>query len=276
MLSLKLADRTITTDLPAFIMGIVNVTPDSFWSGSRGGVERAKKLIDDGAHLLDIGGESTRPDSEYIDEEEEIRRVVPVIEQIRKVSDIPISVDTRKYAVMKAAVEAGADILNDVSAMEDSPKLAELCAETKIPVILMHKRGIPSDMQKNTAYGNIFNEVNQYLASRVQFALDAGVETDKIILDPGIGFGKDVESNFELIRRCGELCDGKYPVLMALSRKSCLGAITGRAVEERLSATLAADILSVLHGAFMVRVHDVAETKDTLAVYNAVQNGKIS
>ena len=276
MLSLKLADRTITTDLPAFIMGIVNVTPDSFWSGSRGGVERAKKLIDDGAHLLDIGGESTRPDSEYIDEEEEIRRVVPVIEQIRKVSDIPISVDTRKYAVMKAAVEAGADILNDVSAMEDSPKLAELCAETKIPVILMHKRGIPSDMQKNTAYGNIFNEVNQYLASRVQFALDAGVEPDKIILDPGIGFGKDVESNFELIRRCGELCDGKYPVLMALSRKSCLGAVTGRAVEERLSATLAADILSVLHGAFMVRVHDVAETKDTLAVYNAVQNGKIS
>lgn len=276
MLSLKLADRTITTDLPAFIMGIVNATPDSFWSGSRGGVERAKKLIDDGAHLLDIGGESTRPDSEYIDEEEEIRRVVPVIEQIRKVSDIPISVDTRKYAVMKAAVEAGADILNDVSAMEDSPKLAELCAETKIPVILMHKRGIPSDMQKNTAYGNIFNEVNQYLASRVQFALDAGVETDKIILDPGIGFGKDVESNFELIRRCGELCDGKYPVLMALSRKSCLGAVTGRSVEERLSATLAADILSVLHGAFMVRVHDVAETKDTLAVYNAVQNGKIS
>ncbi len=276
MLSLKLADRTITTDLPAFIMGIVNATPDSFWSGSRGGVERAKKLIDDGAHLLDIGGESTRPDSEYIDEEEEIRRVVPVIEQIRKVSDIPISVDTRKYAVMKAAVEAGADILNDVSAMEDSPKLAELCAETKIPVILMHKRGIPSDMQKNTAYGNIFNEVNQYLASRVQFALDAGVEPDKIILDPGIGFGKDVESNFELIRRCGELCDGKYPVLMALSRKSCLGAVTGRAVEERLSATLAADILSVLHGAFMVRVHDVAETKDTLAVYNAVQNGKIS
>lgn len=276
MLSLKLADRTITTDLPAFIMGIVNATPDSFWSGSRGGVERAKKLIDDGAHLLDIGGESTRPDSDYIDEEEEIRRVVPVIEQIRKVSDIPISVDTRKYAVMKAAVEAGADILNDVSAMEDSPKLAELCAETKIPVILMHKRGIPSDMQKNTAYGNIFNEVNQYLASRVQFALDAGVEPDKIILDPGIGFGKDVESNFELIRRCGELCDGKYPVLMALSRKSCLGAVTGRAVEERLSATLAADILSVLHGAFMVRVHDVAETKDTLAVYNAVQNGKIS
>lgn len=276
MLSLKLADRTITTDLPAFIMGIVNATPDSFWSGSRGGVERAKKLIDDGAHLLDIGGESTRPDSEYIDEEEEIRRVVPVIEQIRKVSDIPISVDTRKYAVMKAAVEAGADILNDVSAMEDSPKLAELCAEKKIPVILMHKRGIPSDMQKNTAYGNIFNEVNQYLTSRVQFALDAGVEPDKIILDPGIGFGKDVESNFELIRRCGELCDGKYPVLMALSRKSCLGAVTGRAVEERLSATLAADILSVLHGAFMVRVHDVAETKDTLAVYNAVQNGKIS
>ena len=175
MKTLNLKNRAVSTKLPAFVMGIVNATPDSFFDKSRGGVEDALRLIDEGADLLDIGGESTRPGSEYVSAEEEIRRVIPVIEGVRKVSDIPISVDTRKFEVMKAAFEAGADILNDISALVDDVRLAPFCAEVKIPVILMHKRGNPSTMQKNTVYENVFDEVNEYLKDRVDFALNAGI-----------------------------------------------------------------------------------------------------
>lgn len=274
MKKLNLRNRTVETKLPAFVMGIVNATPDSFFDKSRGDAERALRLIDDGADLLDIGGESTRPGSEYVSAEEEIRRVVPVVEEIRKYSDIPISIDTRKFDVMKAAFEAGADILNDISALEDDERLASFCANENLPVILMHKRGIPSNMQKNTDYGkNVFDEVNSYLEKRAEFALASGIKSDKIWLDPGVGFGKDVKGNFELIRRCGELGGGKYQVLMALSRKSCIGAVTGREVQERLSGTLTADVLSVLHGASMIRVHDVKEAVDSLKIISAVEFG---
>ncbi len=266
---LNLKNRTVTTNLPAFVMGIVNATPDSFFDKSRGGVDDALRLIEDGAEILDIGGESTRPGSEYVRADEEIRRVLPVIEGVRKVSDIPISVDTRKFEVMKAAFEAGADILNDISALEDDERLAPFCAETKIPVILMHKRGNPSTMQKNTVYGNVFDEVNGYLKNRVDFALKAGIEADKIWLDPGIGFGKNVTDNFELMKRCGDFLDGKYPLLMALSRKTCIGEVTGRDIQGRLSGTLTANLLSVLRGAAMIRVHDVAEAVDSMKVLKA-------
>lgn len=270
MKTLALLNRTISTELSAFVMGIVNATPDSFFSGSRGGAEHARRLIEEGADILDIGGESTRPGSEYVSASEEISRIVPVIREIRKISDIPISVDTRKLEVMKAAFDEGADILNDISALEDDEALAPFCAETKIPVILMHKRGNPSTMQKNTVYANIFDEVNDYLLRRVEYAKNCGIAGEKIWLDPGIGFGKNVEGNFELIRRCGELCGGNFPVLMALSRKSCIGEITGRQVEERLSGTIAANLLSVLRGAAMIRVHDVAAAVDSLKVLRAV------
>ena len=163
MKTLKLKNRIVSTKLPAFVMGIMNATPDSFFDKSRGGVADALRLIEEGADLLDIGGESTRPGSEYVSAEEEIRRVIPVIEGIRKVSDIPVSVDTRKFEVMKAAFDAGADILNDISALEDDSRLAQFCAESKIPVILMHKRGNPSTMQKNTVYENV-DEVNEFFA----------------------------------------------------------------------------------------------------------------
>lgn len=271
MISLKLADRTISTELPAFVMGIVNATPDSFWEGSRGGAEEAFRLIAEGADILDVGGESTRPGSAYVSEEEEIRRVIPVIQEIRKKSDIAISVDTRKLAVMKAAFEAGADILNDVSALEDDPCLAEFCAEKNIPVILMHKRGIPVEMQNNTDYQNIFNEVNDYLLQRALFAENAGVSPEKIILDPGIGFGKNLEGNIQLIKDVGKLGNGKYMVLMALSRKTCIGQMTGKEIADRMAGTLAADLVSVMNGAQMVRVHDVKETVDTLKVLKYIR-----
>lgn len=270
MKTLNLASRKISTDFPAFVMGIVNCTPDSFFSGSRGGAERAFELIDEGADILDLGGESTRPGSDYVSAEEEIKRIVPVIEKIRRKSDIPISVDTRKKSVMQAAFNSGADILNDISALEDEPELAFFAAEKKIPVILMHKRGIPSTMQADTEYKNIFNEVSSYLEQRAEFAIKNGIEKEKIIVDPGIGFGKNLEGNLNLISNCGSLCGGKFPVLMALSRKSCIGQVTGREVQDRLFGTLAADLISVLKGAFMVRVHDVAPCKDTLAVLKSL------
>jgi dihydropteroate synthase len=269
MKTLQLSNRTISTNLPAFVMGIVNATPDSFFDKSRGGADEALRLVDEGAEILDIGGESSRPGSDYVSGEEEIRRVIPVVEEVRRHSDIPISVDTRKFEVMKAAFEAGADILNDISALEDDSSLAPFCAETKIPVILMHKRGNPSTMQKNTVYGNVFDEVNEYLKSRVEFAKSFGIADEKIWLDPGIGFGKNTADNFELMRRCGEFLEGKYPLLMALSRKTCIGDVTGREVSQRLSGTIAANLLSVLKGAGMIRVHDVKEAVDSLKVMKA-------
>ena len=269
MKTLNLRNRAVTTELPAFVMGIGNATPDSFFDKSRGGADEALRLVDEGAEILDIGGESSRPGSDYVSGEEEIRRVIGVVEEVRRHSDIPISVDTRKFEVMKAAFEAGADILNDISALEDDSSLAPFCAETKIPVILMHKRGNPSTMQKNTVYGNVFDEVNEYLKSRVEFAKSFGIADEKIWLDPGIGFGKNTADNFELMRRCGEFLEGKYPLLMALSRKTCIGDVTGREVSQRLSGTIAANLLSVLKGSGRIRVHDVKEAVDSLNVMKA-------
>lgn len=270
MRELVLASRKIATSLPCFVMGIVNCTPDSFFGASRGGVELSFRLIGEGADVLDIGGESTRPSSSYIDADEEIRRVIPVIREIRKRSAIPISVDTRKLAVMKAAFEAGADILNDVSALEDDDALADFAAEMKIPVILMHKRGIPLSMQQRTDYQDVLGEVSSYLQGRVDFAISRGIKEEKIIVDPGIGFGKDLAGNLALIANCGKLCEGRYPVLMALSRKSFLAEITGRDVQQRLSGTIAANLIAAQNGAFMLRVHDVSSCKDSLAVLKSL------
>ncbi|MDD6655505.1 MAG: dihydropteroate synthase [Treponema sp.] len=271
MINLSLSDRTISTNLPAFVMAILNVTPDSFYEKSRGGFELARRIIDSGADIIDIGAESTRPGSDYVCEEEEIKRLIPVIKEIRKISDIPISVDTRKYSVMKACFEYGADILNDVSALEDDERLCSFASEKKIPVILMHKRGKPSQMQKNTEYSDVFKEVNSYLLERASFAEKNGIQSEKIIVDPGIGFGKNLSGNVSLIKNLKELCGGKYKILMALSRKSCIGEMTGHPVDERLSGTLAANLISVLNGASIVRVHDYNETIDILKVLSYIK-----
>ena len=272
MINLSLSDRTISTNLPAFVMAILNVTPDSFYEKSRGGFELARRIIDSGADIIDIGAESTRPGSDYVCEEEEIKRLIPVIKEIRKISDIPISVDTRKYSVMKACFEYGADILNDVSALEDDERLCSFASEKKIPVILMHKRQNPDIMQNYTEYENVFEDVQYYLYSRIEYAVSCGIEESKIIIDPGIGFAKDLKGNLILVKRAGELCGARFPVMMALSRKSFLGQVTGRSVDDRLSGTLAADLYSVMNGASFVRVHDVKETVDTLAVLAAITN----
>lgn len=275
MKELKLASRTVITQQPAFIMGIVNCTPDSFYEASRGGVQQALKMIEQGADIIDLGGESTRPGAEYIDADEEIKRIIPVLKEIRKKSDIPVSIDTRKYEVMKAAFEEGADILNDISALEDDEKLGPFAADVKIPVILMHKRGNSVIMQQNTVYKDIFEEVNEYLEKRAEYTENLGVETDRIIVDPGIGFGKNLMGNMTLINRLDELCHGKYKVLMALSRKTFLGELTGRPVQERLTATVCANMISVQKGASFLRVHDVGETRDMLSVLRGFEVGII-
>lgn len=270
MLEFSLKDRVIKTERAAFVAGIVNANTDSFWKGSRGGFSRAKQLILEGADMLDIGAESSRPGSRYISEKDELKALIPLISKIRKYSDIPISIDTRKKNVMEACVDAGADMLNDISAMEDDPEMGNFCAKTGIPVILMHKRQNPDIMQNYTEYKDVFAEVQDYLYSRIEYATNCGIAEDKIIIDPGIGFAKDLAANLILIKKAGLLCESKFPVMMALSRKSFLLPITGRKVEDRLAGTLAADLYSVMNGCTFVRVHDVKETVDTLNVLKGI------
>jgi len=278
MLELNFSDKTIYTENPAFVMGIVNVTPDSFWEKSRTGAKMALDMFESGADIVDVGGESSRPGADYVSEEEECERVIPVIKKIRQYTDKPISVDTRKVCVMREARKAGADMLNDISALEDDPSLASFCAQEKMPVILMHKRGIPVIMQNNTTYKDPVREITNYLIARVKFAVQNGIEAKKIILDAGIGFGKNLEANIALIRASNKILQDVQAagfsdiahILMALSRKTCIGDITGKSVANRMAGTLAANLVAVQYGATMLRVHDVSETIDILKVLGRI------
>ena len=263
------------------IMGIVNVTPDSFWKESRAlghqGAELALKLVEEGADILDLGAESSRPGSQYVEADEEIQRLIPVIEEIRRHSSIPLSIDTRKKLVMEAAWQQGASIVNDISALEDDPELGVFAAQKGLPVILMHKQGIPSTMQKNPLSDTAFCKVNEYLQQRVQVALSLGIESDKIWLDPGIGFGKNFQANKILVTECGTLCGGKDPVVMGVSRKSFVAQMIGRdsSPEDRLAGTLATNMVAVMAGASILRVHDVAATRDMLLVLENLKSERI-
>ena len=281
MLQLKFGLKRAVTERPAFVMGILNATPDSFYENSRGGVERALQLINEGADIMDIGGESTRPGYTPVSVEEEIARIVPVIQAVRRESSIPISVDTTKLEVFKAAYGAGADIWNDVTALsgarkadgndeksadgtaaaanEPSIESAKFIASTGVSVILMH-----------TGPGSV-KEVSDFLGQRLVFCLSHGVDSEKVIVDPGIGFGKSTEECIELIKNPLSVTDGSYPLLMALSRKRCIGEMTGRDAENRLFGTLAADLISVQRGAKIIRVHDVSSAIDTLNVMKNLQ-----
>lgn len=279
MKTLLLSNRTIVTKRPAFIMGIVNVNDDSFWKGScnvgKAAVNQALQMIEDGADILDFGAESSRPGAEYISEQEELSRLLPVIKELRKLSDIPISIDTRKSSVMKACFECGADILNDISALEDDEKLGNFVAKSKIPVILMHKKGNPDTMQQNAKYFDVVEEVANYLTERVNYAKKLGIEPKKIILDAGIGFAKEFEHNQKLILSSSEIykkvCQNVNSELsshfvMALSRKKCIGQLTGENVENRIVGSVCANMIAVQNGATILRVHDVKETRNMLDV----------
>lgn len=272
-----LADGRVLTYDKMSVMGILNITPDSFYAGSRvpvldSVIERAGQMLAAGADILDIGGESTRPGSDSVDGVEERRRVLPVIEALRKeYPNAVLSVDTYRADTAEAALAAGADIINDISAMEADPNMADVVVKTKAPIILMHMRGTPKNMQQNCQYDNVVEEVAVYLAQRAQLLREKGVGADKIILDPGIGFAKNVEQNLLLMRDLHSLTSFGYPVLLASSRKSTIGAVLGGVpAEERLEGTVATSLQAVYAGAHMIRVHDVKENLRAVRMLEAI------
>jgi dihydropteroate synthase len=256
------------------VMGVVNVTPDSFFDGglyasTEQAVAHARNLIGEGADILDIGGESTRPGSAPVALEEERRRVLPVLEALSG-SGIPVSVDTRKPALMAEAIAAGAAMVNDVTAL-GAPGALEAVAAARVAVCLMHMQGEPGTMQENPAYQDVVREVRDFLAQRIAAAEGAGITRDRIVVDPGFGFGKTVEHNLALLRSLGEFRTLEAALMAGLSRKAMLGKLTGRDPRARIHASVAAALLAVQNGAHIVRVHDVAATRDALAVWQAVK-----
>nr|BAL52667.1 dihydropteroate synthase [uncultured Acetothermia bacterium]BAL59278.1 dihydropteroate synthase [Candidatus Acetothermum autotrophicum] len=265
------------------IMGILNVTTDSFSDGGKffsfeSALARARQLIREGADIIDIGGESTRPGAEPVPTEEELRRVIPVIRAIRQESSVPISIDTYKAAVAQAALEAGANIINDISALRFDPQMVRVVADARVPVVLMHMLGTPKTMQQNPVYRDVVREIKEFLAERIAFAREHGIE--KIMIDPGIGFGKTVAHNVEILRRLGELRELQCPILIGTSRKSFIGRLGSTTSEplpldQRLEGTIASTVIAVLHGAQIARVHDVAPLKRALAIVDAVRYDRV-
>jgi len=257
------------------VMGIVNVTPDSFSDGGRHfdaarAIAHGRQLVEEGADLLDIGGESSRPGAQSVSAEEELRRVLPVIEALAGVG-VPLSVDTVKPEVMRRAAAAGASVINDIAALQ-APGALEAAAASDAAVCLMHMQGEPRTMQADPSYGDVVAEVRDFLAARVAAAQAAGIAAERIVVDPGFGFGKRLAHNLALLRHLGQFADLGACVLAGLSRKSMLGEITGRKVSQRDTASVAAALLAARNGARILRVHDVAATKDALAVWAAVEN----
>ena len=268
------AGRLLRLDRPQ-VMGIVNVTPDSFSDGGahdtcEAAVAHALRLVEEGADLLDIGGESTRPGAEEVPIEEELRRVVPVIEQLSSRTRVPISIDTSKPEVMRAAVAAGAGMINDVCALRGEGSL-DMAATLGVPVVLMHMRGEPRSMQQAPEYDDVVGEVHRFLAERLFAAEMAGVAKKNLLVDPGFGFGKTTAHNLALLAGLQRFTELGVPVLAGLSRKRTIGELTGRdSVQDRLAGSVAAHLIAAQRGAMFLRVHDVAATVDALKVWNAV------
>lgn len=270
----ELSRRTLTLERPQ-VMGILNVTPDSFSDGNRffsleAAVDRALEMEREGADIVDIGGESTRPNAPAVDLAEELKRVLPVIEALAGKLSVPISIDTYKAEVARAACAAGAEIVNDVSGLFFDPAMAGVVAEAGAGLVVMHTRGRPDRMQSETGYRDLVAEVKQYLSESLALADAAGIPSSRITIDPGIGFGKSVEGNLELIRRLAELLSLGRPILVGPCRKSFIGAVLGRGDDERLFGTAAAVAVSVANGASIVRVHDVAAMRDVALMARAL------
>ena len=257
------------------IMGILNVTPDSFSDGgdyllAEDAVKRALEMVSQGADIIDIGGESSRPGSLPVTEEEELKRVMPVVEALRDVCTVPLSVDTSKSGVARKALEAGVSIVNDITALSGDPEMASVIAEADAAVILMHMKGSPLDMQDEPKYDDVVLEVVSYLEEAIAKAVSAGIDSEKIIIDPGIGFGKRLEDNLAILKRLDELKSLGRPVLIGPSRKSFIGAITGKKEKERNFGTAASVSAAIIGGADIIRVHDVSQMRDVSTVTDAI------
>ena len=264
---------SLTLPCPS-VMGILNVTPDSFFDGGRfvdSDVARrqAESMLEAGASIIDVGGESTRPGADDVSEQQEMDRVLPIIEMLRATTDVPISIDTSKAVVMREAVAAGASMINDVVALQGANALATV-AQLGVPVCLMHMQGQPRTMQDDPQYADVAQDIMQFLRERVNAAEAAGIQRDHIIIDPGFGFGKNYAHNVELLANLRQLRDLGLPVLVGLSRKSTLGEITDREVDARMPASVAAATIAVMNGAQIIRAHDVKETVDAVKVAHAV------
>ena len=270
-------DWLLSKEKQSLIMGILNVTPDSFSDGGKyfeknSAINYALEMIDNGADIIDIGGESTRPFADPVSLEEEISRVIPVIEGIRKESDICISIDTTKSQVANAALNSGACIINDVSAMEVDPLMVGVAIKFDCPLIIMHMKGTPKNMQDNPQYESLIFDIKKYLLDRAEFIISKGVNPKKIVIDPGIGFGKTVENNFEIINNLNHFTTMDFPVMLGASRKSFIGISLNLPEEDRLEGSLAANVVGLQNGAKIFRVHDVAETNKALVIANKIFN----
>ncbi len=257
------------------IMGVLNVTPDSFSDGGMflepsEALRHAERMIEEGADIIDVGGESTRPFSEPVEEQLERERVVPVIASIARRFGTVVSVDTCKASVAEAALDAGAQVVNDISALRSDPKMAGVAARYRAGVVLMHMKGTPRNMQENPQYEDVVSEIRDFLARAIERAVSGGIETDRILLDPGIGFGKRLEHNLAILRDLSAFRTLRRPLLVGPSRKSFIGAILDAPVDQRLPGTLAAVAIAVMNGASMVRVHDVKEARDAVSIADAV------
>jgi dihydropteroate synthase len=267
-----MSQLTISSNLQ--VMGVINTTPDSFSDGGKfdttdKAFAHARQLISEGVDILDIGGESTRPGAQQVDLEQELARTIPLINAIREISDIPISIDTNKPAVMQAAVNAGATMINSIWALQLDDSL-HIAADLAVPVCLMHMQGTPETMQQNPSYTNVVSEVLDFLKARMDAALDAGIAQQHIIIDPGFGFGKTIEHNLLLLASLPVFRQLGVPVLAGLSRKNMIGKILDKAVEKRLYGSLSVAVMAAMLGADIVRVHDVAETLDAMAMVKAL------
>lgn len=257
------------------IMGILNITPDSFSDGGHylslsNAVARAKQMVAEGVDIIDIGGESARPGAENIvNAEEELKRIIPVIKALKNEIDTPISVDTYKPEVMQAAIEAGANMINDIYALQ-KPGALEIISKYKVPVCLMHMKGEPSTMQQKPAYENVIDEINDFFAERIKACENAGIDRHRLILDPGFGFGKTTEHNTILTQQLNQFSKFGLPILFGASRKASIGAILNKPASERLYGSIAVAVMAAIKGAAIIRVHDVAETVDALKVSNAI------
>ena len=272
---MKFKDKYLDLNRP-HVMGILNVTPDSFSDGGRyakieDALAHARKMLAEGASIIDVGGESTRPGAEQVSEQDELDRVIPVIERINAELDTIISIDTSKPVVMSHAISAGAAMINDVSALQMNDALS-MAASLEVPVCVMHMQGEPQTMQQSPTYQNVVDEVAEFLLARCDACIGAGISSDQIMIDPGFGFGKTVQQNIEIMQKLDSFVSGKYPVLLGISRKSTIGAILDRPIEERLAGSLALTALAVNAGVKIIRAHDIKASMDTINITFAIKN----
>ena len=273
---MKINNREFDFENKTYTMGILNLTPDSFSDGGSYidvnlAIKRAKEMVEEGVDIIDVGAESTRPGATYIEEEEELRRLLPIVKRLVKEVDVPISIDTYKAKVAEECIRLGAHIINDIKGLKDDPKMARVIAKYGVSVIIMHIKGTPKNMQINPEYGDIIEDIKESLKESIEIAKKAGISSNKIIIDPGIGFGKTFRNNLEIVNKLCEFKKMKYPILIGASRKGFIGEILGTPPLDRVEGNLAVAVISSYNGASIIRVHEVKETVRALKMIDAIK-----